>query len=85
MKKNIILSVVCGVIAMANLTSCSDFLQVTASNQKEMDNSFTTYDELRLATAYLYMKPWYEFQGTRMMLMADARGNNVYGDNNNEQ
>ena len=36
MKKNIILSVVCGVIAMANLTSCSDFLQVTASNQKEM-------------------------------------------------
>lgn len=56
MKKNIILSVVCGMVAMASLTSCNDFLQVSATNQKEMDKSFTTYDELRLATAYLYMK-----------------------------
>ena len=55
MKKNIILSVVCGMVAMASLTSCSDFLQVNATNQKEMDHSFTTYDELRLAPAYLYM------------------------------
>ena len=54
MKKNIILSVVCGMVAMASLTSCNDFLQVSATNQKEMDKSFTTYDELRLATAYLY-------------------------------
>lgn len=53
MKKNIILSVVCGMVAMASLTSCNDFLQVSATNQKEMDKSFTTYDELRLATAYL--------------------------------
>ena len=44
MKKNIILSVVCGMVAMASLTSCNDFLQVSATNQKEMDKSFTTYD-----------------------------------------
>ena len=49
MKKNIILSVVCGMVAMASLTSCNDFLQVSATSQKEMDKSFTTYDELRLA------------------------------------
>lgn len=85
MKKNIILSVVCGMIAMAGLTSCNDFLQVSASNQKEMDNSFTTYAELRLATAYLYMKPWFGFHSTRLFAMGDARGNNIYGDNNNEQ
>ena len=42
MKKNIILSVVCGMVAMASLTSCNDFLQVSATNQKEMDKSFTT-------------------------------------------
>jgi len=85
MKKNIILSVVCGMVAMASFTSCNDFLQVSASNQKEMDHSFTTYDELRLATAYLYMKPWFGFHSTRLFAMGDARGNNIYGDNNNEQ
>lgn len=84
MKKNIILSVVCGMVAMASLTSCNDFLQVSATNQKEMDKSFTTYDELRLATAYLYMKPWFGFHSTRLFAMGDARGNNIYGDNNNE-
>lgn len=85
MKKNIILSVVCGMVVMASLTSCNDFLQVNASNQKEMDHSFTTYDELRLATAYLYMKPWFGFHSTRLFTMGDARGNNIYGDYNNEQ
>ena len=50
-----------------------------------MDHSFTTYDELRLATAYLYMKPWFGFHSTRLFAMGDARGNNIYGDNNNEQ
>ena len=84
MKKNIILSVVCGMVAMASLTSCNDFLQVSATSQKEMDKSFTTYDELRLATAYLYMKPWFGFHSTRLFAMGDARGNNIYGDNNNE-
>ena len=49
-----------------------------------MDKSFTTYDELRLATAYLYMKPWFGFHSTRLFAMGDARGNNIYGDNNNE-
>ena len=85
MKKNIILSVVCGMVAMASLTSCNDFLQVSATNQKEMDKSFTTYDELRLATAYLYMKPWFGFHSTRLFAMGDARGNNIYGDNNTRQ
>ena len=41
MKKNIILSVVCGMVAMVSFTSCNDFLQVNATNQKEMDRSFT--------------------------------------------
>lgn len=85
MKKNIILSVVYGMVVMASLTSCNDFLQVSATNQKEMDKSFTTYDELRLATAYLYMKPWFGFHSTRLFAMGDARGNNIYGDNNNEK
>lgn len=40
MKKNIILSVVCGMVAMASLTSCNDFLQVSATNQKEMDKLY---------------------------------------------
>lgn len=38
MKKNIILSVVCGMVAMASLTSCNDFLQVSATNQKKWTN-----------------------------------------------
>ena len=36
MKKNIILSVVCGMVAMASLTSCNDFLQVSATNQNPL-------------------------------------------------
>ena len=50
MKKNIILSVVCGMVAMASLTSCNDFLQVSATNQKEIT-------PLQLMTSYGWQQP----------------------------
>ena len=67
------------------LELADDFLQVSAGNQKETDKSFTTFDELRQATAYLYMKPWFGFHSTHIFSFGDARGNNIYGDNNNER
>lgn len=82
--KKYILSIVLG-LTTAMFTSCDDFLQVDASNQKETAKAFTTYDELRQATAYLYMRPWFGFHSTYLFSFGDARGNNIYGDNNNER
>ena len=50
--KKYILSIVLG-LTTAMFTSCDDFLQVDASNQKDTATALTTYDELRQATANL--------------------------------
>lgn len=69
--KKYILSIVLG-LTTAMFTSCDDFLQVDASNQKETAKAFTTYDELRQATAYLYMRPWFGFHSTYLFSFGDA-------------
>lgn len=58
-------------------TSCEDFLTVASESQKQVEQSFRTHEELREATAFLYLKPWYDFHA-KMRFLGDAKGNNIY-------
>lgn len=61
------------------LSSCNDYLDVNSESQGEVDEKFTTADELRSATAYLYAAPWYLYNTSNIWTLGDVRANNFLG------
>jgi hypothetical protein len=78
-KKNILSSLT---VAILLLTGCEDFLHVASDTQKQAGESFRTIDDLRAATAYLYAKPWFDFNSSGYKVL-EARANNIDADGTN--
>lgn len=77
--KSKILYIIFALTAVAALPSCNDYLDVDSDTQGEVDKKFTTVEELRNATAYLYAQPWYLYNSTNIWTLGDARANNFLG------
>ncbi len=61
------------------LSGCSDFLDTKSDTQSEVDYTFTSYEELRKSTGFLYAMPWYLFNASNIWVLGDARANNYCG------
>lgn len=60
--------------------SCSDFLHVESNQQLTYDTFYKDFDDCRSATAVLYSAPWFDFNGSFLWEIGDARANNMYID-----
>lgn len=60
--------------------SCSDFLHVESNQQLTYDTFYKDFDDCRSATAGLYSAPWFDFNGSFLWEIGDARANNMYID-----
>ena len=61
------------------LSGCSDFLDTRSDTQSEVQYTFTSYEELRKATGFLYAMPWYLFNSSNIWVLGDVRANNYCG------
>lgn len=67
-----------GLIGIATLVSCDDYLDTTNERETPAYNELTSYDALKATTANLYATPWYYFHKRRFVQLGDARANNFY-------
>jgi len=66
-------------IAGLGISSCDDgFLEVSSNDTITLDNFFTSESDLRVATAGLYGKVWFDFNDKFYYALGDGRANNIF-------
>ncbi|MDD3194446.1 MAG: RagB/SusD family nutrient uptake outer membrane protein [Paludibacter sp.] len=60
------------------LTSCESFLEVSPNDRITLDNFFQSENDLKVATAGLYNKVWFDFNDKFYYGLGDGRSNNLY-------
>lgn len=70
--------IICGLLAMAGLTSCDDYLDTVNEKENPAHGELTSLSALQASTASLYTSPWYFFHKQRFLQLGDARANNLY-------
>ncbi len=65
-------------IVSVALSSCNKFLDTSSSNQRTLNNYYTSYEDCRSATAGLYNIVWYNFSSQFYFSAGDGRGNNLF-------
>ena len=74
-----ILTIICLSATLALFSSCENWLDVTSESQTTLDTFFQSESDCRNATAPLYNKVWFDFNGNFGFGFMDGRANNVFG------
>lgn len=67
-----------GIVCIAGLASCDDYLDTTNEKDDPAYGELTSLSALQATTASLYTSPWYFFHKQRFIQLGDARANNMY-------
>jgi len=78
MKNNKYIILLC-LLCSGILSGCSDFLDIDSDTQREREEAFKTYEDLRKSTAFMYAMPWYLFNSSNVWVLGDVRANNYCG------
>jgi hypothetical protein len=78
MKINKILLILLAIVAV-NITSCNDdFLNIEPEDRLLLENFFASESDLKVATAPLYSKVWFDFNDKFYYGLGDGRSNNLF-------
>ena len=78
MKINKILIMMVAAVGLS-ITSCDDaFLEIEPNDTITLDNFFSSESDLRVATAGLYGKVWFDFNDKFYYALGDGRANNIF-------